>query len=369
MYRLLYENMGENFRFGRGVEKTEKDGMQMYDVIVIGAGPAGCTAAKILAEKGHKVLLVEKFKIPRYKSCSGVLIKKSMELVKIYFGENVPESVMCTPTENRGMVFTDDKGKEYRFQQEGLNVWRSRFDGWLAEKAKESGTKVRDGVAAISCMEKDGFMEVSLRGEINYTESARYVLDCEGVARTLKKKITGEAFGYITTFQTFNEGSIDLDPHYFYAYLQPELSEYDAWFNVKDDLLVLGVSVKEVDKIRHYYKHFIAYMEENHCLRIRRQTKEEKWLMPHIRPGCHVDYGVGRVLFAGEAAGFLNPMGEGISAGMESGYCAASAIIKHFDNPQIVCEFYRQSTEKIKSYMQRQWSFVGGMAGTFRDFQ
>ncbi len=53
----------------------------MYDVIVVGAGPAGCTASKVLAEKGYKVLLVEKFKVPRYKSCSGVLIKKSMELV------------------------------------------------------------------------------------------------------------------------------------------------------------------------------------------------------------------------------------------------------------------------------------------------
>jgi flavin-dependent dehydrogenase len=68
----------------------------MYDVIVVGAGPAGCTAAKALAEKGCKVLLVEKFKMPRYKSCSGVLIKKSMELVKKYFGEAVPETAMCT---------------------------------------------------------------------------------------------------------------------------------------------------------------------------------------------------------------------------------------------------------------------------------
>ena len=101
----------------------------MYDVIVVGAGPAGCTAAKALAEKGYKVLLVEKFKMPRYKSCSGVLIKKSMELVKKYFGEAVPESAMCTPTDNRGMVFTNDAGKEYRFEQEGLNVWRSHFDG------------------------------------------------------------------------------------------------------------------------------------------------------------------------------------------------------------------------------------------------
>ena len=198
----------------------------MYDVIVVGAGPAGCTAAKALAEKGYKVLLVEKFKMPRYKSCSGVLIKKSMELVKKYFGEAVPESAMCTPTDNRGMVFTNDAGKEYRFEQEGLNVWRSHFDGWLAEKAKESGAEVRDGVAVLSCTEKDGFVEVSLHGQKNYTEGARYVIDCEGVVGALKRKITGEVPGYITTYQTFNEGSIDLDPHYFYAYLQPELSEY-----------------------------------------------------------------------------------------------------------------------------------------------
>ena len=96
---------------------------------------------------------------------------------------------------------------------------------------------------------------------------------------------------------------------------------------MKDDLLVPGVSVKDMDKIRHYYGRFIAYMEEKHRLRISRQMKEEKWLMPHIRPGCRVDYGVGRILFAGEAAGFLNPMGEGISAGMESGYRAASAAL------------------------------------------
>ena len=78
---------------------------------------------------------------------------------------------------------------------------------------------------------------------------------------------------------------------------------------------------------------------------------------------------MGRVLFAGEIARFLNPMGEGISAGMGSGYCAACAIIQHFDNPQVACKAYRQSTENLKSYTQRQWSFVGGMAGTFKEME
>ena len=110
-------------------------------------------------------------------------------------------------------------------------------------------------------------------------------------------------------------------------------------------------------------------MEEKHHLCIGRQTKSEKWLMPHIRPGCRVDYDVGRVLFAGEIAGFLNPMGEGISAGMESGYYAACAIMEHFDNPQVACEAYWQSTENLKSYMQRQWSLLGGTAGTLREME
>ena len=347
------------------VRNSGKGDLQMYDVIVVGAGPAGCTAARTLAGNGYKVLLAEKFKMPRYKSCSGVLITKSMELVRDYFGETVPASVMCIPADNRGMIFTNDTGKEYRFEQKGWNVWRSHFDAWLAQKAKESGAEVRDGAAALSCEEKDGFVEVGMHGESNDTESARYVIDCEGVVGVLKRKITGEAFGSITTYQTFNEGSIDLDHHYFYAYLQPELSEYDAWFNVKDDQLVLGVSVKNTDRIGHYYGRFVSYMEKNHHLRIDRQIREEKWLMPHIRPGCRIDDGRGRILFAGEAAGFLNPMGEGISAGMESGHCAAGAIMERFDHPETVLELYRQSTEKLKSYMQRQWSLVGGLAGTF----
>ena len=341
----------------------------MYDVIVIGAGPAGSTAAKVLSEKGYKVLLVGKFKMPRYKSCSGILIKKSMDLVELYFGESTPKSVMCIPTYNRGMVFTDDKGREFCFEQEGVNVWRSSFDSWLATKAKENGTEIRDETVAALCEEKDHYVSVTLHGKDTYTENARYVLDCEGVVGTIKRKIIKDTPEYITTFQTFNKGSIDLNPQYFYAYLQPELSEYDAWFNVKDNLLIFGVAVKDRDKIQYYYDKFLAYMKNRHHLQIDEQTKDEKWLLPHIRPGYHIDYGVNRILFAGEIAGFLNPMGEGISAGMESGYHVACAIADYFEDIESVCANYQQNTKKLKLYMERQWRLVGGMADTFKEMK
>ena len=72
-------------------------------------------------------------------------------------------------------------------------------------------------------------------------------------------------------------------------------------------------------------------------------NQEQERADAHTHPGCRIDYGVGRILFVEEVAGFLNPMGEGISAGMGSRYCIACAIMEHFDNPSMACEAYRQS--------------------------
>lgn len=68
---------------------------------------------------------------------------------------------------------------------------------------------------------------------------------------------------------------------------------------------------------------------------------------------------------AGENAGFLNPMGEGISCAMESGYYAALAIISEFNDKQKVIEEYKRNAFEVKDYMQRQWQLVGRMSKRF----
>ncbi len=61
---------------------------------------------------------------------------------------------------------------------------------------------------------------------------------------------------------------------------------------------------------------------------------------------------IGRILFAGEIAGFLNPMGEGISAGMENGYHVANAVANHFDDLDMVYADYKNDTLKLlRKYM------------------
>ena len=286
-----------------------------------------------------------------------------MDLVRAYFNEDVPQSVMCSPTDNRGMIFTNDDGQEFIYEQEGLNIWRSSFDHWLS---KNTGAEIRDSTIALSCEEKNDSVTVTLKGESEYSEQAKIVIVCEGISRSIKRKLTHAPKDNIITYQTFNTGSITLDPHYFYAYLQPNLSEYDAWFNVKDNFLVFGVAVRDASKIEHYYAEFIAYMKSRHNACIAQQVNSEKWMMPHILPDCPIDYGKGRVLFAGEAAGFLNPMGEGISAGLESGYAAAEAIrLANFDM-QSIYQTYENNTSELRHYMKRQWNYVASLSSKFR---
>lgn len=283
----------------------------MYDAVVAGAGPAGAAAAKAFCEAGRRVLLVERFRLPRYKSCSGILIKKSLGLVKQYFGEEVPSAVCCAPVENRGMIFTDDKGREYAFRQEGRNVWRSAFDGWLVAKAAESGAELLDGTAAIACEEENGAVWVTLQNRERCKVRARYLLDCEGVTGALKRKLAPGPAQYVTTFQTFNEGRIALDPHYFYAYLQPELSEYDAWFNVKDGFLVLGVSVRDAKRAEYFYRRFLSYMEERHGLCTGREERREKWLMPPYSARLSHLLWTGTRFVRGRSGGVSEPDGRG----------------------------------------------------------
>lgn len=338
----------------------------MYDIIIIGAGPAGCMAAKRTADAGFNVLLVERMKVPREKSCSGLLIKKSIDIVENEFGK-IPDSVLCKPNINKGIILTNEENRIFKFESEGLNVWRSLFDQWLALKAKDAGAEFRQSTSAVSCEENQDHVLVKLQGEETYYEKARAIIACDGANSIIKRNLLKTPNNYIFTYQTFCRGTIDLDNNFFHAFLHHHLSQYDAWFNVKDDFLIFGVGVKEPAMMKIYHSRFLEFLSLQFNAKIESCVKEEIGIMPYIKPRCPVDLGRSKVLFAGEAANFLNPMGEGISGALVSGYAAADAINFACANNDLksLLNTYKSKVKHEKQYMVRQWNLLASMSPKF----
>ncbi|MGB9979615.1 NAD(P)/FAD-dependent oxidoreductase [Methanobacterium sp.] len=344
----------------------------MYDVMVIGAGPAGCITAKKMTDAGYNVLLVEKMKIPREKSCSGILIKKSINIIENEFGK-IPDSILCKPNISRGIIITNEKNQSFKFESDSLNVWRSLLDKWLAFKAKNAGAELRQLTSAISCEEKHDHVSVKLHdGEI-YEEKARIIVACDGAGSIIKKKLFKNPNNYIFTYQTFCKGTINLDHNFFHAFLHRSLSQYDAWFNVKDDFLIFGVGIKEPSTMKMYHSKFLSFLNSQFNAQIESYVKEEIGMMPNVMPGCPVNLGMGRILFTGEAANFLNPIGEGISSALASGYAAAEAIKSLYKNNNFNTKFlmntYKDNILAEKQYMTRQWAILSTISSKFSNMK
>ena len=60
-----------------------------YDVIIVGGGPAGATAAYVLAKHGVRAILIEKAQLPRDKICAGLITLKTVRLTERVFGDSV----------------------------------------------------------------------------------------------------------------------------------------------------------------------------------------------------------------------------------------------------------------------------------------
>jgi len=77
-----------------------------YDVIIVGAGPAGNASAKLLAEKGFNIAIIEKEKLPRDKVCSGMISKRCISSLK-KLDVDIDEVSLQRTSERQGMFWHD----------------------------------------------------------------------------------------------------------------------------------------------------------------------------------------------------------------------------------------------------------------------
>src|SRR5437899_301256 len=115
--------------------------MRRFDAVLVGAGPAGSTAAHRLAAAGASVLLVDKARFPRDKPCGGGLTTRAVRQLP-FSVEPVVEDVV-----HRFELRLGYRARFERVSDEALcfMTQRRRLDDFLAQKAQEAGAEFRDG--------------------------------------------------------------------------------------------------------------------------------------------------------------------------------------------------------------------------------
>lgn len=285
-----------------------------YDVVIVGAGPAGCAAAWDLSSKNRSILLVDKSEFPRRKACAAGLTVKTLNTLR-YSVKPVIKNI-C-----HDLVIGDDRGKTVRLKSEkplcAMSV-RSDFDLYCLKKtiASGAGFKIVKNIVKIS----EGSSWVTLHTGSG-TIRTRFLIGTDGVNSRVRM-LTGAFSSIEKGFAV--EGIVPM--------LKSDMPSMAFDFNVvkngygwifpKDDHVNIGLYTNS--KKNRIDKEILGRYA-NAKLGCSMPDDIMGYPLSHGGWGYHPQSG--RVLLAGDAAGFTEPlMGEGLYYAVKSGQIAASAV-------------------------------------------
>lgn len=308
-----------------------------YDVIVVGSGPAGSSAAWRLAQAGVSVAVLEKATLPRYKTCGGGIIGRALQSLPVDVRHVVEQDCFIAQLNvlPSGVSFATHRPTPIVSM-----TMRDRFDSALLSAAQASGTVVHPRCAVEDVLPHGDFVTVvTNRGSMK----AKFVIAADGALSTVARKI-GMADGrtlipaleYEVTvpqdrlglFQGVARFDFGVLPHG-YAWAFPKLTHLSIG--------VLSMVQREGDLKRA----MMQYLDRLGCRDVMRMEQHGFVIPIRPRAGPFVEK---RVLLVGDAAGFADPVtGEGISFALRSGQLAAQSLVDGNLNEVSVQQAYSHS--------------------------
>ncbi len=308
-----------------------------YDVIIVGLGPGGASAAEALGRAGLRVLALEREIFPRYKPCGGCLSRKIDRLLPPDFHpliEKVVYGGRLTFRFGQELVVRSPEPVAYM-------VMRERFDAFLAEKAADASVEIHTGEPVTAIQESTAGVLVQTKSD---TYHASFLIGADGVrsivARTLglgaKRRIALALEGEITPAAGTTFVPEDL------AYIDFGSVPYGyGWIFPKQDHLSVGVAGLK-GYIRHPKPYYQELLDAEHLTDQIEAEERHGYLLPifsSVRPLT-----TQRSLVVGDAAGLVDPfLREGIYYAIRSGQLAAQVTIQSLRDPSTSLVSYENS--------------------------
>ena len=305
--------------------------MSRFDVAIVGAGPAGSTAAHRLASEGVRVLLVDRATFPRDKPCGGGVTGRAARLLPFALDpvvEDVVETLDCRLHYRRRFV------RKARAPL-ALMTQRHRLDHFLLQKAAEAGADVRDGVK-VADVRANG---LTVDGaEI----SARIVVGadgCNGIAAR-ELGLGGEIVHGVALEANF--------PHEarYAGTMVLELAVVPGgygWIFPKGDHVNVGVGGNESEGPR--LREHLRRLCEEHDIDPDAATGTRGYRLPMRRPTSRLARGTAAVI--GDAAGLVDPFsGDGMYEAFLSARLVTDAALDVLAGHAAGLEPYEQSVAR-----------------------